>query len=40
VLGLQGPELASARLPILLRKRIPGRKCETGHLKSILTNWL
>jgi hypothetical protein len=34
-LGLLGPELASARLPILLRRRRnPERKCGTGHPES------
>jgi hypothetical protein len=35
-----GPELASARLPILLLRRNPGRKCGTGHLESRLRSWL
>jgi hypothetical protein len=39
--GLQGPELASVRLSILLlHKRIPRRKCGTGHPESILMNQL
>jgi hypothetical protein len=39
-LGLQGPELANARLSILLHRRIPGRKCRTSHQESILMNRL
>jgi hypothetical protein len=34
VLSLLGPELASARLPILLRRRNPRRKCGTRYLES------
>jgi hypothetical protein len=41
VSGLQGPKLTIARLLILLlHRRIPRRKCGTGHLESILTNQL
>jgi hypothetical protein len=36
-----GPELTSARLPILLLlKRNPGRKCRTSYPESRLRSWL
>jgi hypothetical protein len=41
MLGLLGPELASAKLPILLLlRRNPRRKCGIGHPESRLTSRL